>query len=295
MPNMLTNITDIAKKLKFPAIALTVILLGSGVSPRAAIFAQATDLARQKAYADSLFETGDFYKAITEYKRLAFFDAENNFEFYANFKIALAYKNGGFFDNALEYFDKAQRLAKTEKELSSANFETVKTLILAKRTNKALNLLDKLERENYEKSQVEYWRGWAYLFARRLNLSSYHFANSGKADELAVKIKSLSDSVYSVSTAKLLSYIIPGAGQFYAGEYFSGAMSFAWNALWIYVTANAFIDGRIIEGFLVADLLWLRFYRGNIQNAERFAIEKNVKLVNKLLINLQKNYKGEKP
>ncbi len=252
-------------------------------------------LKAQKRYADSLFAAGNYYRAITEYKRLEFFDGNKTFAYDAALQIAAAYKRGGFFERAETYFNKAIETAPDATKRLRAETELVKNYIISRQTDRALNFLDKLENAGESESTINYWRGWAYLFSGKTNLSAYHFARSGKADSLAAAVRAYGDSLFSVSTAKTLSYIIPGAGQIYLGEYFSGAMSFLWNALWIYVTANAFSDGRIIEGFLVGDLLWLRFYRGNIQNAERFAKEKNVKLLNGLLINLQKHYRGEKP
>ena len=90
-------------------------------------------------------------------------------------------------------------------------------------------------------------------------------------------------------------HIIPGAGQFYTGHYFSGLLSLGWNALWGYLTVKAFIDERVFDGLIIGNFLWLRFYVGNIQNAEKFANEANIKIANKALSYLQDQYKGEKP
>jgi hypothetical protein len=46
---------------------------------------------------------------------------------------------------------------------------------------------------------------------------------------------------------------------------------------------------------MVADFLWLRFYNGNNQNAENFAIEKNLEITDRSLIYLQNVYRGDKP
>ncbi len=254
-----------------------------------------SELSVQKNFADSLFASEDYYAAITEYKRLIYFDSSKTYAYYANFRIGEAYKYGGFFDLAEEFFEKAEASTTDVTEKLAAEMEIVKSEILQRKINEALNRLDALARSGYDEAEINYWRGWAYLFGGSLNLSSEYFRKSQKAEFLTRITSAYSDSLYSVSDVKLMSYIFPGAGQIYLGEYFSGVMSLAWNALWIYVTANAFSDGRIIEGFLVGDLLWLRFYRGNVQNAERLAKEKNVKFVNRLLENLQNNYRGEKP
>jgi TM2 domain-containing membrane protein YozV len=109
----------------------------------------------------------------------------------------------------------------------------------------------------------------------------------------------LADSViekkYSVLFAKLSSFIIPGSGQFYTGNYLSGLMSLGWNVLWGYLTINAFVSDKAIEGILIGGLLWARFYKGNFQNAEQFALQKNNEISNSAYKYLAKKYIGEKP
>ena len=97
------------------------------------------------------------------------------------------------------------------------------------------------------------------------------------------------------SFSKLLAYILPGAGQFYTGEYLSGAMSLSWNILFGYLTINSFVEERVFDGFAIGTLLWMRFYRGNYQNAERFAENKNIEIANNKLKYIQQNYQGLKP
>jgi len=46
---------------------------------------------------------------------------------------------------------------------------------------------------------------------------------------------------------------------------------------------------------MVANFLAFRFYNGNVQNAEKFADERNSELTNWVLNYLQNNYRGPKP
>jgi len=84
-------------------------------------------------------------------------------------------------------------------------------------------------------------------------------------------------------------------GQFYTGEYVSGLISLGWNVLWGYLTINAINEDRIFDGFMIGTLLWYRFYNGNLQNAEKFAKQKNLEKSNSALRYLQNKYKGNKP
>ena len=106
---------------------------------------------------------------------------------------------------------------------------------------------------------------------------------------------SISIQFYNVTLAKILSIFIPGTGQFYTGEYISGLISLGWNLLWGFLTVNAFVDDRIFDGVMIGSLLWWRFYTGNLQNAEKFALEKNLNITNDALRYLKKDFSGPKP
>ena len=113
--------------------------------------------------------------------------------------------------------------------------------------------------------------------------------------ELKVLADSINAEFYNVTLSKVLSVFLPGAGQFYTGEYVSGLISLGWNVLWGYLTINAFLDDRIFDGIMIGSLLWWRFYTGNLQNAEKFALEKNLEITNNALRYLRNNYPGNKP
>ena len=173
----------------------------------------------------------------------------------------------------------------------------MKINILRRTVPGALRLLDRMEgdeRFRERKQDLIYWRGWAYVFADRWDEAAAEFQSVGN-DSLKVLCEKVAADQYNVTAAKILSYIIPGAGQFYTGHYFSGLLSLGWNVLWGYLTVKAFIDERIFDGFVIGNFLWLRFYTGNIHNAEKFAEEENIKIQNRALYYLQYEYSGSKP
>ena len=103
------------------------------------------------------------------------------------------------------------------------------------------------------------------------------------------------ESGRSPVVAAVMSAVVPGAGQFYTGEYVSGLISLGWNVLWGYLTVSAFVDDRVFDGIMIVTLLWWRFYTGNLQNAEQFALEKNLNISNDALSYLKNDYTGGKP
>jgi len=248
-------------------------------------------------YAKKLYEEENYFDAVTEFKRLLFFDGSNKYSFECNYLMGLSYKYGGKFSDALLHFSIADMSARTSEEDFDCRIEIVKINILRRTTYKALTLLDSLgigPNFKNKSDEINYWRGWAYIFSDDWQKAALTFSEIKSSNQLAVLCDSIDNELYNPQLAKYLS-LVPGAGQFYTGEYVSGLISIGWNVLWGYLTINAFIEDRILDGVLIGSLLWWRFYSGNIQNAEKFAIEKNLEITNSALHYLQDKYNGRKP
>jgi len=245
-----------------------------------------------------LFFNGEYFNAITEMKRLIFFDKEKKYAYEANQLIGECYKAGAKFNDAVIYFSKAEQSARSVEEIYDTRISIVKINILRRTNLRASTLLDALEKDqrfNNKKNDICYWRGWNYIFSNEWDSASQQFYKISPEHQLKRLCDSIDNKQYSVTEAKLLSYFIPGAGQFYTGNYFSGLLSLGWNILWGYTTITSFNANRIFDGIVVGELLWFRFYNGNNQNAEKFAIEKNIEISNEALFYLQHQYNGEKP
>ena len=246
----------------------------------------------------ALFNKGEYFDAITEMKRLLFFDKENKYTYEANEIIGECYKMGAKFTDAIIYFSKAEQSARSPEEIYNCRISVIRINILRRTNSRAANLLDALNKDprfNNKKDEINYWRGWNYIFSDEWDNASQQFAKISPDHQLTRLCDSIDSKQYSVTKAKLLSYFIPGAGQIYTGNYFSGILSLGWNILWGYTTITAFNAGRVFDGLMVGDLLWFRFYNGSNQNAEKFAVEKNTAISNNALFYLQHEYKGEKP
>ncbi len=247
--------------------------------------------------AKKLYKEEKYFDAVTEFKRLLFFDESGKYSYEANRLIGFSYKYGGKFSDALLHFSLADMQASSTEEDFDCRIEIIKINILRRTTYKGLTLLDSLANDPEFKNksdEINYWRGWAYIFSDDWERAALTFSEIQKAHDLALICDSVDNDLYKPELAKYLS-IVPGAGQFYTGEYVSGLISIGWNVLWGYLTINAFIEDRVFDGLLIGSLLWWRFYSGNIQNAEKFAIEKNLEITNSALRYLQNDYNGRKP
>ncbi len=267
------------------------------------IFIQSTLFAQnsfdeQFNLANKLYSNENYFDTVTELKRLLFFNSNSEYIYSAYETIGKSYKQGAKFSDAIRYFTLAEINAQSVDEIYNSRIEIIRVNILRRTTDRAFKLLDSLEadiRFNKNNNEINYWRGWAFIFANDWENAAATFAGIDSTDKLTVLAKEVNDDLYSVSFAKTISYIIPGAGQIYTGEYISGLLSLGWNVLWGYLTIKSFIDERIFDGIVIANFLWLRFYRGNLQNAEKFAMEKNLIISNKAMNYLQFEFNGLKP
>ncbi len=247
--------------------------------------------------ANELFNNQKYFDAITEYKRVQYFDTENHFSYETNFRIGECYKAGLKLDDAIFYFGKALSYADNEEKRYNITVEIIKSNILRRTFTNAYSLIaaaKKTFNQEGKKQELNYWLGWAYMLDKKWEAAAKLFKKL-EQDELTNLCNNVIDEEYPVTFTKLISYIVPGAGQIYTGYYLSGLMSLGWNILWGYITFDAFMAERVFDGVVVANLLWFRFYRGNYQNAEKFAVEKNVKIYNNAYNYLMEKYKGKKP
>jgi len=252
----------------------------------------------QMAKGRDLYLKGEYFDAITEMKRLLFFDKGKKYTYEANELIGECYKTGAKFTDAIIYFSKAEQTARSAEETYNCRISIIRINILRRTNLRAASLLDALENDPgfiNKKENINYWRGWNYIFSDEWDKASLQFAKISPDHPLKKLCDSIDDRQYSVIKAKLLSYFIPGAGQIYTGNYISGFLSLGWNILWGYTTITAFNAKRVFDGIMVGDLLWFRFYNGSNQNAEKFALEKNTAISNGALYYLQHEYTGEKP
>ena len=254
-------------------------------------FQQQFDLAK------ILYDEEKYFNAVTEFKRLLFFDESGKYSFEANRLIGLSYKEGAKFSDAIHFLALAEINATTNEQIFESKIEIIKINILRRTTGRVLALTDDLKNDkrfNHKSDEINYWTGWAYIFADDWEKASSSFALIDSTHYLKTFCDSVRNDLYNVTTAKALS-IIPGVGQFYTGEYISGLISIGWNVLWGYLTISAFSEDRIFDGVMIGTLLWYRFYSGNLQNAEKFAQRKNLGKTNTALRYLQNDYNGSKP
>ncbi|HZW39678.1 MAG TPA: hypothetical protein VFF33_10280 [Ignavibacteriaceae bacterium] len=253
---------------------------------------------QQYEYAVSLFNNEKYFDAITEFKRLLFFDSSGTYNFQAYIYMGNSYKEGGHYQDAINYFVEAEKSATNQKELFNAKVNVIRSNLLRGSYLNAKRLILKLDNDpRYDslKDEINYWYGWNYMMEDKWDSAAFYFNKMKNKTELEDLARKTQDEKYNKYIPKIMSIFIPGSGQIYTGNYLSGLMSLGWNALFGYLTVNSIIENRVFDGVMIANFLWLRFYTGNIENSNDFVEEKNREITNHTYLYLQDTYNGIKP
>ncbi|MDI6793716.1 MAG: tetratricopeptide repeat protein [bacterium] len=245
-------------------------------------------------FAEYLLEKGDFYQAITEYKRFIFHHQDSPLINYANYKIGLCYKNGNKNELAREFFEKVLDNSPENKLKEKTCFMLTLGHINEGDFEAARFELDELMGYSDSKeeisSEIYYWRGITYLYEYKWGPAQREFnqVTDGKrvkpAKELQPYLEAALHLPYrSPQKALRLSTFLPGSGQIYSGRIIDGLISFVFNSSLVYFTGKK-IDS---EDYLSAGLIFtfgvMRFYNGNRENACKAAQEYNERINSEML------------
>ncbi|MDI6782118.1 MAG: hypothetical protein QME49_08465 [bacterium] len=274
------------------AVILLIALLNSKV------YASAETQETQKEmfeFADYLFENQNFYQAITEYKRFIFHHPESRMVNNAYYQIGLCYKCGKKYDMAHDFFEKV--LDSQSDSFNSlkmaASMAIARTYIDKGNFEAARFELDELIKDNQAKtSEVYYCKGITYLHEYKWKAAQTEFIRvTDSSNDLLYKIQKFSPCIeealhlpyLSEKKALLLSTIIPGSGQIYAGNVLDGIISFIFNASMAYFTIERIKADDHLGAGLIVSVGGLRFYHGGRQNALHAAQKANEEMNSQIL------------
>ena len=226
------------------------------------------------------FKLGNFDAAITEYKRFLFFHPADprTAETYRN--IGIAYQEQGHWGEAVAAMRTAVQHASNPEEKSKYRLELAVIFIAAKDYDLGRLELIKARMRN---PSAPVHRHALFLEAIAL-IYQFRWAEAGEVlrnyttDE---KLDTLLENAVnapqkSARLAKVLSAILPGAGQVYAGNWRSGLNAFALNGVLGYLTVDAVLERHYVDAALWAGVIFSRYYRGNIYRAEEAVLQFNL-------------------
>jgi len=267
----------------------------------------------QMGLADEFFKEGDYYRAVTEYKRFLFFFPRSGRVEEAHSRIAKSYFNGKKWDETVSACDEwlkkfptssqanetylLKGLALSEKkELSQARFVFQK----ARESSPGSALADEAQFQiarTYVKE--EKWREAAEEFrkidrtAKLYPKGDYWAKGLDRMDQLPHK---------SPAAAGILAAALPGAGHVYTERYRDAAIAFLLNGAFIWGMIESFQHNNNVVGGILT-FFELGWYSGNIYSAVASAHKYNKKEREEYLDELEKgsdlavgiSFRGETP
>lgn len=211
-------------------------------------------------FADSLFKEGDYFNAITEYKRELFFKKID--EKTAYLKIGKCYEKLGYYEKSAFYYGKYYFLEENVSEEFILNYSYV--LFKMGKYEEAVSLLKGLKESRKKDLLLSY--GYLKINDEKNFLKYFPEKNSYTNKKIL----------------KFISFIIPGLPIILTGHISEGITSFLMNLGTGYLVYKSFREKDYFGLTLNFSLFW-RFYTGNIQATENFikkdfekTIEKNL-------------------
>lgn len=227
---------------------------------------------------------GNYEAAITEYKRFLFFHPDDIQAATVYHKIGYAYREQGLWQDAI--------LAMRNAVLHADDTDTKSEYQL----NLAVILLASQQYDfaRLELIKVALRTPSGTLHQRALFLQAVAFIYQFRWEE-AQKILSDEtlltyatdeglDTLFNVAinqkkkstrVAKVLSAILPGTGQIYAGNWRGGLNAFLLNGALGFVAVDGILDQNYLDAFMWTYYIFLRYYRGNVSRAGRAVDEFN--------------------
>ena len=242
-----------------------------------------------KNFAEYLFKEKDYVRAIGEYQRLSFSAKDEHSLVFYQFKVGECYRRLNNFDRAKEIYDDLMSKCVGDCELEKRLIiSSSKCNINSGALKYARIKLMKFEKSKEHSDSISYLIGVSYLKERKWKEAEEEFSKimSPKLIEHTTEmLREVSGQHFKSSkVAVLLSTFIPGAGQIYASRPLKGIISFSLNLSFAYLTYKAAKEDRGMDAFLIVYFGLQRFYFGNIEQARKYPLEHNRKILDNIQV-----------
>jgi TolA-binding protein len=214
-----------------------------------------TDADQVLGFAEALFQDGDYYRAITEFKRFLFLYPHDARAGRAQLRIGLSYLRGQQWDDARQTLTAIAQHHPEADIRSEAAFLVGETAYQQGRYTQAIADFRPVV-ERYAQTPVgekaRFRLGWSYLQARQWTEASDTFAAIDAASPLFPSARLLTDASReaeqlprkSPALAGLMSAVIPGTGHFYTDRYRDGTVALLLNAAFLAAGIQAVSTGH---------------------------------------------------
>lgn len=239
------------------------------------------------AFADHLLLDGDYYRAITEYRRYLFLERGRGPQSpRAALAIGEALLRGGQYDAAGRQFDGIAVRALDVGLKHTALYGAAKSYLYDGRPEMAKPRLRMIAEDPAAsaalKEEATWLLAWGHFDAGELALAEQIFRDIAKQD--GVRAQSAAAAAEKLGTEDEIEFkdpawagvlsVVPGGGHFYLGQWGVGTASLIWNGLFIYATTSAVLSQDYGTAAVLGSFE-LGWYAGGIFGAVSGAYKQN--------------------
>ncbi|MCD4655190.1 tetratricopeptide repeat protein [bacterium] len=228
-------------------------------------------------FARHLEDTGDYYRAITEYRRFIFNWPRHDHAVECRYRIGQSYLYGSDYENAISVFQDLYVEKNDALIFSRVKYAYSKSLYYGGYYKRAAAVLRSgrfIGENSRDIKKHSYNLTWCYLKLSDIHSAAEIWQSDNDENKVGYGNPDLRQVVKDLETlprknphlAGIMSAVLPGAGQIYSQRWRDGLISFFVNGLFIGAMAVA-IDRGHEETAAVLGFVELGFYSANIYNA----------------------------
>jgi TolA-binding protein len=279
---------------------ISVTRLWSQPAPAVTPHAPLTDADQILGFADALFSDGDYFRAITEYKRFLFLYPGDPRAGRVQLQVGRSYQRGQQWEEARQTFEAIAQQHPDADIRAEAAYLIGETAFQQGRYAQAIADLRAVA-ERYGQTPVgeraRYLLGWSYLRARQWPEASQTFESISAASPFFPSSRALAEAARegeqlprkSPALAGLMSALIPGTGHFYTGRWRDGTIALLLNAAFLTAGIEAVSAGHEAAAGLLLffEAAW---YSGAVYGAVNAAQKYNRDLEERWLQGLERQH-----
>jgi tetratricopeptide (TPR) repeat protein len=252
----------------------------------------------QMDLANHFFNTGDYYRAITEYKRFLFFFPHSLKTEEVYFQMAKSYLKGKKWEEALLTLDRWQKQFPHSSRQGEAYLLKGLSYLGKKEYTQAHYFFQQASLASPGTpiaDEAHYQAGRAYIEEEKYKEAALAFRKIDRASPLFGRGEYLAQGLEKIDevpqkspgAAGVLAAILPGAGHWYCERYRDATIAFLLNAAFIWGMVEAFQHENYAVGAILT-FFELGWYSGNIYSAISSAHKYNKQKKKEYLQDLEK-------
>jgi TolA-binding protein len=256
-------------------------------------------------FADHLLHDGEYFRAITEYRRFLFTYPADTRAAMVLFRIGQAFFRGESYAEALQTFQELERRDPDGSYGQQARLWQGESLLRQARYAAAEQIYTRFIDQTEQASltpYAHYQRGWTFLYRRQWQEAARSWQHVPPDHQLYPAAQQLVSEAQagerlpqkSPALAGFLSGVLPGSGQLYNGRRGDALLAFLLNGLFIAGTIEAIDQGELaVAGIL--SFFEAGWYVGNVYGAVNGAHKHNRNATETMLKQLEQQFRVPPP